>query len=53
MEQLAYPNGMTRDNTYEDSRDLLSVKMCIRDRDFGGSSSRVTETLFGQKSKIN
>ena len=25
VEQLAYPNGMTRVNTYEDSRDLLSV----------------------------
>ncbi len=25
MEQLAYPNGMTRVNTYENSRDLLSV----------------------------
>ena len=25
LEQLAYPNGMTRVNTYEDSRDLLSV----------------------------
>ena len=25
MEQLAYPNGMTRVNTYESSRDLLSV----------------------------
>ena len=25
VEQLAYPNGMTRVNTYENSRDLLSV----------------------------
>ena len=25
VEQLAYPNGMTRVNTYEDGRDLLSV----------------------------
>ena len=32
VEQLAYPNGMTRVNTYEDSRDLLSVCLLYTSR---------------------
>ena len=41
VEQLAYPNGMTRVNTYENSRDLLSDRKSTRLNSSHPSRSRM------------